>query len=136
MKAASHRSPDVPVSARCRDEGFPRSRRLVRSRMFQEAYAQGVRYVGRHMVLWLRCAEDAALRVGVVASRKVGNAVARNRAKRRLREVFRRNRARLCAERTDVVLVARAPVVTADWQAIETEFLALTRRAGLRRGAE
>ena len=68
--------------------------------------------------------------MGVVASRKVGEAVARARAKRRLREAFRRNRYRLSGP-CDVILVSRRSILSARWEEIETELLALARQAGL-----
>jgi ribonuclease P protein component len=107
-----------------------RRQRLTRSALFGEAYAQGRRFVGRFMVLWLREAEDAALRLGVVAGRKVGEAVVRNRAKRRLREAFRLNRQRLHGK-ADVILIARRTVVNATWQELESELLRLAAEAGL-----
>jgi ribonuclease P protein component len=82
------------------------------------------------MVLWLRSGDDAELRLGVVSSRKVGSAVQRVRARRVLRDVFRRNRHRLHGS-FDLVLVARGPVVTAPRAAVEEEFIGLARRAGL-----
>jgi ribonuclease P protein component len=55
-----------------------------------------------------RRAEDSSTRcrLGITASRKVGNAVVRNRVKRSVREWFRRDRARLGAE-FDIVVIAR-----------------------------
>jgi ribonuclease P protein component len=55
-----------------------------------------------------RRAEDSAARsrLGITASRKVGNAVMRNRVKRSVREWFRRDRARLGAG-FDIVVIAR-----------------------------
>ncbi|HEY8240075.1 MAG TPA: ribonuclease P protein component [Kiritimatiellia bacterium] len=112
------------------DQGLARHQRLRQSRLFDETYAQGNKRVGRFMVLWLRAGEGAALRLGVVAGRKVGDAVARARARRRLREVYRRNRSQLAGE-FDVILIARAPVTRAPWDEIVGEFLGLARRAGI-----
>ena len=83
------------------------------------------------MVLFLRAAPNASLRLGVVASKKVGNAVERARAKRRLRDAFRRHRAQFTASTDDVVLVARRSVLTADWSLLIAELLKLAAQAGL-----
>jgi len=69
----------------------------------------------------------AAVRVGFTASRKVGNAVVRNRAKRRLREV-----ARVLAERgrpgTDYVLIARAGTADRPYMALVADLETALRR--------
>jgi ribonuclease P protein component len=82
------------------------------------------------MVLWLREEPDASLRLGVVASRKVGGAVARSRAKRMLREAYRRNRFRLVGK-ADVVLVARRELLKAGADEVVEELLALAEKAGI-----
>jgi ribonuclease P protein component len=60
-------------------------------------------------------------RVGVIASRRIGNAVARNRAKRLLREVFRLNQ-EILPESCDLVLVARPNILTAQFSDLEQRF--------------
>ncbi len=84
------------------------------------------------MTLWLRRDANSCLRLGVVASRRIGNAVARNRAKRRLREVFRLNR-RLFDTDDDAVLVARHAILKASWPDIAKELLLLACKAGILR---
>lgn len=64
---------------------MPRS--LRNKAEFARIYAEGVKRVGRLLVLYLLATESDAQ--AVVASRKVGNAVQRNRAKRLLREALR-----------------------------------------------
>ena len=62
-------------------------RSLTKQREFKEVYERGIKKVGRFLVVYLFATDDLAC--GVVASRKVGKAVRRNRAKRLLREARR-----------------------------------------------
>ena len=82
------------------------------------------------MVLWYREEKGQPLRLGVVASRKVGPSVDRSRARRRLREVFRRHRAQF-AGGGDVLLSARRAILTARWPDVCDELLGLADRIGL-----
>jgi len=130
------RSGPMPTPATSRpDARLGRNQRLVQGFYFEEAYDQGWRYFGRCMVFWLRRGEGASLRLGVVTGRKVGNAVQRVRARRRLREAWRRNRWRFLGA-VDVVLVARRAIGDAPWSAVEAELLELAGRAGLYRPGE
>jgi ribonuclease P protein component len=62
-------------------------RSLTKKNEFQRVYENGVKKVGRFVVVYLLCADDSAR--AFVASRKVGGAVQRNRGKRLMREAFR-----------------------------------------------
>lgn len=116
----------VPPQAR---PTLRRAQCLRHDRQFREAYAKSAPLRGHHMVLFLRDAPDASARLGVVASRKVGNAVERARAKRRLREVFRLNRHLLPPGfRPDIVLVARRSILSAPWPRLVADYAALVRR--------
>lgn len=128
--------PAVPSPAEkrrvfCARATLGRKQRLLRTAQFTEAYAQNRRWHGRFMVLFLRAAPDASLRLGVVAGKKVGNAPERARAKRRLRDAFRRHRALFAAATDDVVLVARRSLLAARWADVVAELLRLAAQAGL-----
>ncbi len=131
--SAKRREPEGPQASSGLSQGLSRRQRLTRTSQFAEAYSQGKKWFGSYMVLWLREGEDASLRLGVVASRKVGNAVKRARAKRLLREAYRRNRYQFDGDQ-DVVLVARRAILTAKWDDIVNELMDLARRAGLLEG--
>ena len=67
-------------------------------------------------------------RLGVVASRKVGNAVVRNRAKRLWREIFRLNQHRLPPQ-CDVLVIVRKGFSQAERAELEALFADVARRA-------
>ena len=64
--------------------------------------------------------ESGRARLGVTVSRKVGNAVVRNRVKRRIREWFRRDGSAL-AQGRDVVVIARASAASLEGSAVFAE---------------
>jgi len=123
-------SASIPTAANGAARGLSRDQRIVRSSHFKEAYDQGRCYRGRLVTMWLRIAPDAALRLGVVTSRRVGEANVRTRARRLMREAYRLNRSRLRGG-FDVVLSARSNISSAKMQDVEADFLVLSRRAGI-----
>lgn len=112
------------------DRRLRRHQRLTSEEDFRETYGQGKSGAARTLVMWLRHGPGASLRVGVVASKKIGNAVCRNRAKRRLREAWRLNRNRFRGD-VDVVLVARHSILSARWQDVNDDLIRLAKRGGL-----
>jgi len=108
-----------------------KKQRMIKASLFREAFAQRKSFVGRFMVLWLRKGEGASLRLGVVTSKKVSNrAVDRNRARRVLRDIFRRHRAEFSGE-VDVVIIGRRNILSAPYADVQAELLRLARNAGL-----
>jgi len=85
--------------------GLSRAERLQRRRDFEHVYEAGLRLRARNFALFAAPNDLGFSRLGVVASRKVGGAVRRNRARRLLREAFRLNKNRLRCP-CDVILVA------------------------------
>lgn len=65
--------------------------------------------------------DDQAPRVGYTVTKKVGNAVVRNRVRRRLREAVRTDAAAAMAPGHDYVIVGREDVLHADFDVIRTE---------------
>ena len=84
----------------------------------------GRRVSGRYMTLIGLPNSLGSDRFGIVASRRVGGAVVRNRAKRRLREIFRREQPEGRGRSLDVVAIARRELVEAPFAAAEADFVA------------
>ena len=68
--------------------------------------ATGRRFRGRHLVLLVAPGGAPMVRVGYTVSRKVGNAVVRNRVRRRLREIVRLHARELVPSRDYVIIAA------------------------------
>ena len=106
-------------------ETFPQRRRLRARREFQTVYAEGQRYDGRLLAAFLRVNELAEHRLGVTASSKaIGKSVDRNRAKRLLRELFRRSAADLNSlqQKYDWVLNAKRALLDSNEELRFREF--------------
>ncbi|MBF0096112.1 MAG: ribonuclease P protein component [Magnetococcales bacterium] len=89
-----------------RDASFPRSSRILDGAEFKLVTSSGRKLGGRFFLLFARQVPLERSRLGITVSRKVGNAVVRNRIKRHLREFFRRQRP-LLQRGYDWVVIAR-----------------------------
>ena len=111
---------------------LPRSSRLV-SAQYREVFDLRRSYAGRYVVAWVRRGQGTGWRVGVVTSKRaLHTAVARNRARRLMREVFRLNRQEL-RQGIDLVLVARSRIAQVGLVEVTEDFLTVCRKANLRR---
>lgn len=103
------------------DEGLPRTDRILSRADFLRIQRQGVSVHTPHFVLVVLAGPRC--RLGVTASRKVGGSVRRNRVKRLVREVFRRNRAAF-PRGADLLVVARSGAAALDYAAARAEITA------------
>jgi len=103
--------------------------RLRRASDVRRVYDEGRSWVHPLLVLVARPNGLDFSRVGVTASRNVGNAVARNRAKRLLREAARHLYHQFEAG-WDVMLVARAGILKVKEPQVEEALASLLRQAG------
>jgi ribonuclease P protein component len=93
--------------------------RIRRRSEYQQIYDRGVRTHGRYLTLFTLSNNLPLGRLGIAATRKLGGAVERNRAKRLIREVFRRNK---LAPGFDIVVIPKRELLDASLTALETEF--------------
>ena len=129
-------------------EGFPRARRVRKRLDYLRIQNQGRRYSTPHLLVFAMSSSDdlepskgsrppdpepskgvssPATRFGVTVSRKVGDAVTRNRVKRWIRESCRRWAGEL-PQSLDIVVVARPQAARAGFAPISTELASLTKR--------
>ena len=119
-----------PVSVE-HPERLPAERRLRTSEDHLAVRSGGRALKGRCCVLVVLARPSEPTRVGFIASKRgVGNAVQRNRARRRLREIVRRRWPRIPATGFWLEFVAVAPVLTSAHEALASEVERLLASAG------
>ncbi len=122
-------SPVPPSGARALVHIYRLGRRysLGRNKQYTYVYRRGKSFPGYRMVLVYLKARD--LKVGFSVSSKVGNAVTRNRLRRRMKEDFRMLRHTLKPGK--YIFVARSAAVSAEPVAMAREMRSLLKRAQL-----
>ncbi len=105
-------------------QGLSRNERLRKRSEFLRAEEHGRRRSGRYLVVYAvpetADAPPRRARLGITASRKVGNAVVRNRVKRWVRESYRKLVAPPAATR-DIVVIAKPSAAATTFHGIESE---------------
>ncbi len=115
------------------DLRFPRET-TIRSRAdYLKVQNTGKRTRGRNLIILFIDNGLPITRFGITVSRKTGNAVTRNRIKRRLREIQRQNRSRFVSGK-DMVVIATRQAPGASYAELEREYLKLADGAGLAEG--
>jgi ribonuclease P protein component len=97
-------------------------------RNFRRIIEQGKKHVGACCILYA-VRTGCGTRLGIVAGKRIGNAVQRNAAKRFLREAVRLNRGRI-AHGFEIVLIARKAAVCNTLRNSELDMMKLLEKAG------
>ena len=110
---------------------LPSAQRLKRTRDFTSLREQGRSWTGRCLILATRPRPDAAqAHAGFTTTKRIGNAVVRNKVRRRLRMIVRECLPSIQLTH-DFVTIAKYPAVKAEYAALRQEWQRLATRAGL-----
>jgi len=101
--------------------------RLTTGAEYRRVFRRGVRVDSALFLLVAAENRHGHHRLGLAAGRRVGGAVARNRARRLMRESFRKNK-RLGSGGLDLVLVAKQEIVGRSQEEVEREYRECLRR--------
>jgi ribonuclease P protein component len=107
-------------------QGLAPAERVRRRTEFERVYETGVRARGRFLTVLARPNGLKGMRLGIAATRKLGGAVRRNRAKRVVRAIFRRNKG---AVGFDVVVIPRRELLDAEFTSLEADYRTTLKRA-------
>jgi ribonuclease P protein component len=96
---------------------------------FRRIYGRGKSFAGHILVLYCRKNKLGKNRLGITVGTKVGNAVVRNRIKRRIREAYR-SYENVVHNGLDIVVVARSKAVGAEYRELCDQLLTLLKKCG------
>ncbi|NLO48551.1 MAG: ribonuclease P protein component [Clostridiales bacterium] len=103
---------------------------LKKNHEFKRVYTRGKSVASSHVVLYCLKNGYNANRLGITVGSKVGNAVIRNRVRRRLKEIYRISED-MFSKGWDLVLVSRVRAGEADFKEIRSDFLQVAAKLGL-----
>jgi ribonuclease P protein component len=110
--------------------------RLAKREDFNKVYRYGKSTANHQFVLYyLPQPKLEYFRLGVSVSKKIGNAVVRNRLRRMMKEIIRLKKT-LLPSQFDYILIARKPCAEMDYQAMEKSILHVLRKASLTKREE
>jgi ribonuclease P protein component len=113
------------------DQSFSKAKRLTRTEEFTTVKFQGKTFRGSLLILGVFVQkEEKAFRVGLITTKRLGGAVVRNRVRRRLRDIIRKEQSRLSAGLW-MVVVARSRAASASYQELKDDWLRLAERASI-----
>ena len=99
--------------------------RMRQKSNFKEVFAGGKNFSVKHVAIYVH---QGSQRFGFIASKKVGNSVQRNRAKRLMREVIRLHLSELRSD-LQIILIARAGIKGVSYTEVETSMVNMLKRA-------
>lgn len=108
--------------------------RVKKEKEFSAIFAQGQSFANKKFVVYKLAKEQRHFRIGLSVSKKLGNAVVRNRIKRLLRHVLQNHKDHLGTE--DFVLIARKGAETLDYWQVEKNLIHLLKLAKIYREDE
>lgn len=107
------------------DQRFRPAHRIRTRPAYQSVYDRGIKVHGRLMTVFMLPRSDDSTRLGITATRRIGGSVQRNRAKRLIREVFRRHQR---PPGFDIVVIPRAALPQAAIRVVEADYATCIER--------
>ncbi len=95
--------------------------RIRKRKDFLSLFKKGKRYRGKYFNLIYLSNDFSFSRMAVIVSKKVGNAVKRNKIKRQMRTLFRRNKSLLKAP-LDIIIIAKKEILESSWLTLQGDY--------------
>lgn len=113
-----------------RSKKMDKRNRLRKNEDFKKVYKYGKNYYNRNLIMYVMKNELENTRIGFTVSKKVGNSVVRNRVKRRIKEIVRRN-LRNIKEGYDIILIPKKNVSEINHKELENAIFHIFKLANV-----
>jgi ribonuclease P protein component len=108
-----------------------RKYRIKKNEDFQKVFKLGKSIANRQFVIYiLQNPDEREFRIGLSVSKKIGNAVTRNRVKRLIRQVFSEEKQRIVSGK-EFIVIARKPAADMNYHEVKSSLNHLFRKAKL-----
>jgi len=108
---------------------FKKCQKILKREEYLKLGAEGKKIRSNHFIVMYKTKSEGACRAGITASKRVGNAVYRNRVKRLIREFFRLNHELFCP--TDMVFIAGRNSCHLTYKELSDELMLVFSKRGL-----
>ncbi|AST93932.1 ribonuclease P protein component [Sutcliffiella cohnii] len=110
-----------------------KEKRIKKNKEFQQVFQHGKSMANRQFVLYvLEKKDQAEFKIGLSVSKKIGNAVTRNRIKRYIRQVFTELEADIVTT-GDIVIIARKPTAEMSYEEVKSSLIHIFKKISLLR---
>lgn len=96
--------------------------RLRKNMEFKKVYSTGKNFWNRNLVLYVRKNNLEETRLGITITKKIGNAVTRNRIRRRIKEIYRLNIHRI-KDGYDLIFIPKKNVIDISYKELESALI-------------
>lgn len=107
--------------------------RLRKNIEFKRVYNKGKNYWNRNLILYVRKNGLEETRLGITITKKIGNAVIRNKIRRRMKEIYRLNHERVKPS-YDLIFIPKKNVVDLSYKELENSLIHILKISGVLRG--
>jgi len=104
--------------------------RITSSKQYNNIYRYGRKIPSRYIIVYIKSNNCNYNRFGIVTSKKIGHATERNKVKRQLRSIVKKNLS-IIKGSFDVVIIAKKNIVKAEFHLIDADYLTVMKKAGL-----
>jgi ribonuclease P protein component len=110
---------------------FNNTKGLKKDCDFRKVYKHGKSFANRYLVMYILENKSDSSRIGISVSKKVGNAITRNKIRRRIKEAYRLNIDENVKNGYDIIFIARVSCNEAEYKDIDKAINHLVKKSNL-----